>query len=82
VQRNAIWIVRGGELVQSYATIGIRGIERTEATSGLKAGNLVVVSTRGDLKPDESLRIGATLDPKAAADLNKPAGPSVFKGFN
>ena len=82
VQRNAIWVIRGGKLVQSDAKIGIRSIERSEVASGLKAGDQIVVSPLGDLKAGDSVRIGARLDPKAAADLNKPSGTTVFKGFN
>jgi len=82
VQRNAIWIIRGGKLVQSDAKIGIRSIERTEVASGLQAGDQIVISPLGDLKADDTVRVGSKIDPKVAADLNKPSETTLFRGFN
>jgi HlyD family secretion protein len=82
VQRNAIWIIRGGKLVQADAKIGLRSIERTEVASGLKAGDQIVISPLGDLKANDSVRVGTKVDPKVAADLNKPSETTLFRGFN
>jgi multidrug efflux pump subunit AcrA (membrane-fusion protein) len=81
VQDNAIWTVRGGHLQKTAATIGIRSIERTEITGGLHAGDLIVISPIAGLSAGDILRIGARIDPKVAAGLNKPKAADVFKAF-
>jgi HlyD family secretion protein len=81
VQSNAIWTIRGGRLTKTDAVIGIRSIERTEVVSGLKAADLVVISPVTGMKEGNVARIGATIDPKVAADLNKPKEAEVFKAF-
>lgn len=81
VQENAVWTVRGGRLAKASADVGIRSIERTEITGGLRAGDLVVISPLSGIKEGDAVRVAATLDPKAAADLNKPGTTAAFKGF-
>ena len=81
VQENAIWTVRGGRLVKTDATVGIRSIERTEVTGGLRAGDLVVISPISDLADGAVARIGSRIDPKVAADMNKPKTADAFKAF-
>ena len=81
VQDNAIWTIHGGRLAKTGATIGIRSIERTEVTGGLRAGDLVVISPISDLTEGALARIGSRIDPKVAADLNKPKTADVFKAF-
>ena len=81
VQDNAIWTLRSGRLVKSDATIGIRSIERTEVTGGLRAGDVVVISPISGLAEGDLARIGSRLDPKVAADLNKPKAVDVLKAF-
>ncbi|HSZ54688.1 MAG TPA: efflux RND transporter periplasmic adaptor subunit [Tepidisphaeraceae bacterium] len=81
VQDNAIWTLRSGRLVKSDATIGIRSIERTEVTGGLRAGDVVVISPISGLAEGDLARIGSRIDPKVAADLNKPKAVDVLKAF-
>jgi RND family efflux transporter MFP subunit len=81
VQDNAIWTLRGGRLTRSSATIGIRSIERAEVTGGLSAGDVVVISPISSMNEGDVARIGSTIDPKVAADLNKPKAVDVFKAF-
>jgi RND family efflux transporter MFP subunit len=81
VQDNAIWTLRSGRLVKSDATIGIRSIERTEVTGGLRAGDVVVISPISGLAEGDLARIGSRIDPKVAADLNKPKAADVLKAF-
>lgn len=81
VQNGAIWTLRHGKLANSGATIGIRSIERTEITAGLNPGEPVVISPIGGLAEGQAVRVGTEVDPRLAADLNKPKESQVFKGF-
>jgi HlyD family secretion protein len=80
VQNGVIWTIRNGRLTAAEATVGIRGIERAEVVAGLGLGDVIVISPIGDLHPGQRVRIGTVLDPKVAADLNKPR-EVTFKGF-
>jgi RND family efflux transporter MFP subunit len=81
VQENAVWTIHGGHLVKTDAVIGIRSIERAEVVAGLKAGDQIVISPVAGMKNGDVARVGATIDPKIAADLNKPKEAEVFKAF-
>src|SRR6185312_14057212 len=81
VQDGAVWTIQNGRLTKSAATIGIRSIERAEITGGLAAGDVVVISPVGGIPPASQVRIGSRLDPKVAADLNKPTESQLFQGF-
>ena len=81
VQDNAIWTIHAGKLAKTTAAIGIRSIERTEIAAGLGVGDTVVISPISGLTEGELVRVGSTIDPKVAADLNKPKTSEVFKGF-
>ena len=81
VQAGAVWTVRDGRLVKSDARLGIRSIERVEVASGMQIGDTVVISPIGGLKDGQAVRVGSTVDPKIAADLNKPKEAEVFKAF-
>jgi len=81
IQQDALWTIRSGRLTKANAHVGIRSIERAEIISGLNSGDRVVISPLGTLKDGDRVRVGATLDPKTAADLNKPSTTEVFKGF-
>ncbi len=81
IQQNAVWTLRSGHLAKSPAQIGIRSTERAEITNGLKEGDLVLISPLAGLQDGQLVRIAATIDPKAASDLNKPSTTAVFKGF-
>lgn len=81
VQAGAVWTVRDGRLARSDARLGLRSIERVEIASGLQLGDTVVISPIGSLKDGQSVRIGSVMDPKTAANLNKPKEAEVFKAF-
>jgi RND family efflux transporter MFP subunit len=81
IQQDAIWTIRSGRLTRANAQIGIRSIERAEIIAGLSAGDEVVISPLATLKDGARVRVGEKLDPKVAADLNKPSTTAVFKGF-
>ena len=81
VQAGSVWTVRDGRLTRTDAKIGVKSIERVEIASGLQLGDTVVISPVGALKEGQSVRIGSVMDPKIAADLNKPKEAEVFKAF-
>lgn len=81
VQAGGVWTVRDGRLAKTEARLGIRSIERVEVDSGMQVGDTVVISPIGGLKEGQSVRIGSTVDPKIAADINKPRETEVFKAF-
>lgn len=81
IQGGAVWVDRDGRLIRSDATLGIRSIDRAEVTGGLHPGDLVVISPLLDPLDGQRIRIGSTIDPKIAANLNKPKAAEVFKAF-
>ena len=81
VQGNAIWTVKGRRLTRTSATVGIKSIERAQVTSGLSLQDEVVISPIGNLREGQRVRIGTVMDPKAAADLNRPKDVELFKAF-
>jgi multidrug efflux pump subunit AcrA (membrane-fusion protein) len=82
VQKAAVYTVEDGRLKKLDAELGLRGIERVEVLSGLKAGERVVISAIGDLHEGDRVRT-SHMDPVAAAGLNKPKQKTdSFKGFN
>lgn len=81
VQNGAVWVDRNGRLTQSNCTVGIRSVDRAEITGGLRPGDVVIISPLGDLKDGQRIRIGSTVDPKVAANLNKPKDSEVINAF-
>lgn len=81
VQNGAVWIDRDGRLTRADCTIGIRSIDRAEVTGGIRPGDLVVISPLTDPRDGQRIRIGSTIDPNVAANLNKPKETEVFKAF-
>jgi hypothetical protein len=82
VQKGAVYAVRDGRLRRLEVTLGLRGIERTEVTAGVKPGDRVVISAVGDMAGGQRVR-PTFMDPVAAAGLNKPKQANDnFKGFN
>lgn len=81
LQSNAVWIVRDRRLVKSAARIGLQSVERVEVLSGLRADDEVVISPIGKLREGALVRT-KSMDPAAAAGLNKEPEKDTFKGFN
>ncbi len=78
---GSVFVVEGGRLKNAQVGLGLRGIERTEVRSGMKAGDKVVISAIADLKEGKRVRT-SYLDPVSAAGLNKPkVATDAFKGF-
>jgi RND family efflux transporter MFP subunit len=83
LQEKSIWTIRSGRLARTDASIGIKSVDRTEITGGLGAGEVVVISPILGLKEGQMVRMGSMMDPKIAADLNKPteSGTEIFRAF-
>ena len=81
VQGGTLYTVRDGRLAKLDAKIGLRSIERAEVLSGAALGDKIVISPINDLAEDQRVRV-AYMDPKVAADINKPKAKEVFSGFN
>jgi HlyD family secretion protein len=81
VQGGMIMIVRDGRLERPDINIGLKSVERTEITTGLKDGDVVVISPILDLQTGQSVRTH-WIDPVIAAGLNEPkTSADAFKGF-
>ena len=81
VQNGVVWLDRDGRLARADATVGIRSIERAEVIGGVKPGDVVVISPLVDPAEGERVRVASTIDPKVAADLNKPKETEIFSAF-
>jgi hypothetical protein len=81
VQNGVVWLARDGRLARADATLGIRSIERVEVIGGLKPGDLVVISPLVEPVEGGHIRVATTVDPKDAADLNKPKETQLFNAF-
>ena len=82
VQSGIVWVVRGGKLERSAASIGIKSVERMEVLGGLNPEDLVLISPAGKMEPGQKVRT-EFVDPRVAAALNRPAEKTDgFKGFN
>ena len=80
-KERAVWVVRDGRLARSGAKIGIMSIERAEVLWGLAGNDRVVISPLSE--PEEGQHVRTTfMDPKAAADLNRPKEEKVGMKFN
>ena len=78
---GSVFVVQDGRLKKADVEIGLRGIERTEARSGIKPSEKVVISAIADLNDGQRVRT-SYMDPTTAAGLNKPkAVTDAFKGF-
>lgn len=82
LQDGVVYVVRNHRLEKSEAVVGLKSVERIEIVSGLEPGELVVISTVGELRPGQLVRT-KWLDPAVAAGLNrKPVEEQPFKAFD
>lgn len=56
VKNDKVWLVRNGKLVQQPVTIGAKGLEQTEITSGITVDDEVLLKPVSNLKAGESVR--------------------------
>jgi multidrug efflux pump subunit AcrA (membrane-fusion protein) len=79
LQGDAFYVVRGGKLDRVEAKAGVRNVTRVEVLGGIDRDALVMLSPVGSMQPGQSVRT-EFIDPRVAADLNKPKDVEVFKG--
>jgi hypothetical protein len=79
LQGDAFYIVRNGKLERVVAQPGVKNVTRVEVLAGVEPDELVMLSPVGTLKAGQSVRT-QFVDPRQAADLNKPADAEIFKG--
>jgi multidrug efflux pump subunit AcrA (membrane-fusion protein) len=79
LQGDAFYIVRQGKLDRVKAQAGVRNVTRVEVLGGVDPDALVLLSPIGKMEPGQAVRT-QFVDPRVAADLNKPAEAEIFKG--
>jgi multidrug efflux pump subunit AcrA (membrane-fusion protein) len=79
LQGDAFYVVRGGKLDRVEAKAGVRNVTRVEVLGGIDRDALVMLSPVGTMQPGQAVRT-EFVDPRVAADLNKPKDVEVFKG--
>jgi multidrug efflux pump subunit AcrA (membrane-fusion protein) len=79
LQGDAFYVVRDGKLDRVEANAGVRNVTRVEVLGGIDRDALVMLSPVGSMQPGQAVRT-QFVDPRVAADLNKPKDVEVFKG--
>ncbi|MDI1253072.1 efflux RND transporter periplasmic adaptor subunit [Thermomonas sp.] len=59
------WVVRGGKVIRTQVTLGLRGLTASEVVSGLKAGDLVLADGAADLADGQRVRVDRQKVPMA-----------------
>jgi multidrug efflux pump subunit AcrA (membrane-fusion protein) len=79
LQGDAFYIVQDGKLQRVEAKTGVKNITRVEVLGGIETNALVMLSPIGAFQPGQPVRT-QFIDPRTAADLNKPPDTEIFKG--
>jgi hypothetical protein len=79
LQGDWFYVVRNGKIDRVAARPGVRNVTRTEVLEGIDRDALVMISPIGKLQVGQAVRTDF-MDPRAAADLNKPPDTEIFKG--
>ncbi|MDB5323350.1 MAG: efflux transporter, family, subunit [Phycisphaerales bacterium] len=79
LQGDSFFLVRNGKLERVAAQPGVKNVTRVEVLAGVEPDALVLLSPIGTLQPGQSVRT-QFVDPRQAADLNKPPDAEIFKG--
>jgi multidrug efflux pump subunit AcrA (membrane-fusion protein) len=79
LQGDSFFLVRNGKLERIAAQPGVKNVTRVEVLAGVEPDALVLLSPIGTLQPGQSVRT-QYVDPRQAADLNKPPDAEIFKG--
>lgn len=78
LQGERFYVVRGGRIAKVAAQAGIRNVTRVEVLGGLEKDAQVIISPIGKLEEGQVVRT-QWVDPRVAADLNKPKD-DIFRG--
>jgi RND family efflux transporter MFP subunit len=79
LQGEFFYVVRDGRIERVAAKAGVRNVTRVEVIEGLGPKELVMLSPIGSMTPGTRVRTDF-MDPRAAADMNKPPETEIFKG--
>jgi hypothetical protein len=79
LQGDSFFIVRNGKVDRIAAQPGVKNVTRVEVLAGIDSDALVMLSPIGTLQPGQAVRT-QFVDPRQAADLNKPPDAEIFKG--
>jgi multidrug resistance efflux pump len=79
LQGDSFYIVKNGRIDKIPAQAGVRNVTRVEVLGGVDPQALVLLSPIGTYEVGEHVRT-QFIDPRVAADLNKPTDTEVFKG--
>jgi len=77
---SVVWLVRDNRAHRVDVTVGLRSVERTEIVSGVSPGDRVIISPVNALNDGQDVKV-KFMDPKAAADLNKPVEETPMRGL-
>jgi RND family efflux transporter MFP subunit len=77
-QGDAFYVVRDHKIERVPAKAGVRNVTRVEVLGGLPDDAVVLLSPIGKLQPGQMVRT-EFIDPRVAADLNKP-DVEIFRG--
>jgi hypothetical protein len=78
LQGDAFYVIRDRKLERVPAQAGVRNVTRVEVLGGLPNDAVVLLSPVGKLQPGQMVRT-EFIDPRVAADLNKP-NVEIFRG--
>jgi multidrug efflux pump subunit AcrA (membrane-fusion protein) len=79
LQGEWFYVVRHGKINRVKAEAGVRNITRVEVLGGVGPEELVMISPIGKMAVGHGVR-AVFVDPRVAADVNKPGEVEIFKG--
>jgi multidrug efflux pump subunit AcrA (membrane-fusion protein) len=79
LQGEWFYVVRQGKIDRVKAQAGVRNVTRVEVVGGIAPDDQVMLSPIGKLELGQRVRVGL-VDPRVAADLNRPKEVEIFKG--
>jgi multidrug efflux pump subunit AcrA (membrane-fusion protein) len=79
LQGESFYIVKNGKIEKVPAHTGVKNVTRVEVLNGINADALVLLSPIGTFETGQHVRT-QFIDPREAADLNKPKDADIFKG--
>jgi RND family efflux transporter MFP subunit len=80
LQDGRFWVVRDGRLVRTDAKPGLRDVLWIEVATGLQPGDKVLISPVGTFQDGQAVKIAQEMDPRAAAEMNRPKKKELFRG--
>jgi hypothetical protein len=78
LQGDHFYVIRDHKIERVPAKAGVRNVTRVEVLGGLPDDAVVLLSPVGKLQPGQMVRT-EFVDPRVAADLNKP-NVEIFRG--